>query len=141
MFYLEGFEDRLLDWNNFRKCLIYKDNSLQLITDYYNIADLHSSIYKPWSKESWPSPWELINDNHYCVFSILLGIGYTYLLAFPNQSNLYLHFYKNSKNSTTDFILQVNENYVLNGEQNLMIIKEIPEYQHLLKTEPLINLN
>jgi len=35
----------------------------------------------PYDPDTWPTPWELIDENEYCQFNILLGICYTIQLT------------------------------------------------------------
>jgi len=35
----------------------------------------------PYDAETWPTPWELIDENEYCEFNIILGICYTLQLT------------------------------------------------------------
>lgn len=35
----------------------------------------------PYDQDSWPTPWELIDENEYCDFNVILGICYTFQLT------------------------------------------------------------
>lgn len=51
----------------------------------------------PDSPEQWPTPWELINDNHYCDLAICLGMFYSLALT-QNTDDLELRIYNFENN-------------------------------------------
>ena len=75
------YEERLLEWSNFRKSLESSNDPLQDVIDYYNQFPQVSIHTDPYSKETWPDPWELIHENEYCEYCILLGMCYTLQLT------------------------------------------------------------
>jgi hypothetical protein len=62
--------------------------------------------------ESWPTPWELIYDNEYCVYARALGMIYTLLLSGINDIDLVEAIDDNSEDVV--LVLVDNAKYILN---------------------------
>mgnify|MGYP000105311577 CR=1 FL=1 len=75
------FEDRLLEWKQFREQLETADNPLQSVVDFYNRAPLVAIQADPWDQSTWFDPWELLKENVYCPFVKILAICYTLQLT------------------------------------------------------------
>ena len=76
------FEERLQDWRNLRnQCLLVDyTTSLYLINDWWWRAPTVNH-YLHWDdNQSWPDPWDLLADNHFCDLAKSLGIVYTILM-------------------------------------------------------------
>jgi len=76
-----NFEDRLASWHEFRQSLETSQNPIQDTVDFYKSAPKVSINCDPWDPETWPNPWELLEENVYCECCILLGICYTLRLT------------------------------------------------------------
>ncbi len=79
-------EDKLIQknlsaWYNLRQHL---ETALNPLTDVANFF-LHLPRTKfytdPYDPTTWPTPWELISENEYCNFNLILGICYTIQLT------------------------------------------------------------
>jgi len=75
------FEDRLAIWSSFRDGLGQTEDPIQAAIDFFNKAPLTSIAADPWDKKTWPTPWELIEENTYCEFVKILAICYTLQLS------------------------------------------------------------
>lgn len=73
--------DRLSAWHEFRDQLEVSENPLQDTIDLYNTCPITSFSMDPYNSETWPNPWELLSENTYCNFGIILGISYTLMLT------------------------------------------------------------
>ena len=81
MFNEKVYEDRLASWAVFRGNLTDLDSALFHVRDLYNKAELHSQRYDPWDYANWPTPWTLVFENKYCLFTKTLGMCYTLQLG------------------------------------------------------------
>lgn len=76
-------EDRLRSWREFRSSI----DNLSLTDALQSTAELWAGAsYTPYyldidEPESWPDPWQLIDENVYCDVAKCLGIIYTMLLT------------------------------------------------------------
>jgi len=78
---IRSFEDRLSQWAEFRDNLEDYVDPIQATIDQYSKAPEVSIHTDPYDQTSWPTPWELIKENHYCAFCKLLGIAFTLQLT------------------------------------------------------------
>ena len=101
--------DRLRAWREFRNQLELSKDPVQDTIGLYNTAPIVSISVDPYNTETWPDPWELLNENTYCDFGIILGIAYTLQLT--------------DRFSHTDQKITINTN------------KEVAETKYLLYTD------
>lgn len=75
------YEQRLELWAKFRETLEDSQDPLVDTIDFYRQSPTVSIHTDPWNPESWPTPWELINENQYCEFTRVLGWCYSLQLT------------------------------------------------------------
>jgi len=63
--------------------------------------------------ESWPNPWELLNDNRYCLYGRALGMVYTLMLLGIKDIDIVETICDTQE--TVILVLVDNAKYVLNG--------------------------
>jgi hypothetical protein len=83
------FEERLQDWRDLRdQCLLVDyEIALHLINDWWWRAPIVNH-YLHWDDgESWPDPWDLLADNHFCDLAKSLGIVYTILMLNHDETH------------------------------------------------------
>jgi hypothetical protein len=120
MFHILKYEDRLASWSNFRNTLENCDDPIKEVMEFYNNAPRVSINTDPWDNSIWPNPWELINENQYCDFCILLGICYS--LQLTNRftgSKFEIYIGTDTKKSKTVFLLCVDD-IVIDVESNIV---------------------
>ena len=81
MFNYKKYEDRLASWSDFRKVLETSKDPVQEAISYYDNAPRVSINTDPWDQKTWPTPWELVAENQYCNFCILLVMCYSLQLT------------------------------------------------------------
>lgn len=107
------YEDRLREWNLFRKTLETSLNPLQDAIDFYNQAPMVSIQVDPWDTDSWLNPWELLYENQYCDFSKILAICYSLQLTERFMAEDFeIHIYTNNKESKTIYLLLVQDKVI-----------------------------
>ena len=72
---------RFTSWFNFRKYLETCEDPLNEVSSYFLKFPRVKIYTDPYDSSSWPTAWELIAENEYCEFNILLGICYTLQLT------------------------------------------------------------
>lgn len=106
--------ERLRSWNMLRASLENKDSQTicEEVNNYW--ANLKTERYylHPVDIEDWPTPWELIHDNTYCVYAKALGIIYTLLLLGIEDIDFVEITHDNNENIPV--VLVDNAKYVLN---------------------------
>jgi len=64
-------QQRLADWYAFRQQLETSSTPLDDVHLYFEKLP-HVKVYTdPYDQSSWPTPWELIDENEYCQFNII----------------------------------------------------------------------
>jgi len=79
----QSVDERLTEWIKHRRCLDQSTNPLQEVWDFWNQAPFipHNRNIDPHYQKSWPTPWEIIENNKYDDFTKALMIGWTLKLT------------------------------------------------------------
>ena len=111
------YEGRLLEWSNFRKSLEVSSDPLQDVIDYYNQFPQVSIHTDPYSKETWPDPWELLWNGQYDENTIALGMAYTLELCdWPCEILLI----QDPTKSHVGIVIRIDNKFVLNHNYGLI---------------------
>jgi len=127
MFSLSQYEDRLLEWAEFRQSLEKDEYPFQKVVDFYNRIPRCSINTDPWNKKIWPGPWELVYENQYCNFCIILGMCYTLQLTERFKGEVFeIHIAKDNKNSSLHYYLTI-QGYVLGfSDGEVLHLNQLP---------------
>jgi|TARA_B100001093_G_C26784901_1_gene996221 hypothetical protein len=142
MFYLGRFEDRLSHWAKFRLTLESSDTPFLDVLAYYDKAPRVSINTDPWDQKVWPGPWELINENQYCSFCVMLGMCYTLQLTERfSRANFEIHIAKDNINSSTHYYILVDNDSIIGYEDGKVINKnELPKNVYSQQQYPMPRL-
>lgn len=75
------YEKRLAAWVKFRESLETSIDPLQDVINFYSTIPVTTMNCDPWDRDTWLNPWELLHENEYCEYCILLGMCYTLQLT------------------------------------------------------------
>lgn len=107
------YEQRVAEWHDFRQNLETVEDPLRYAIDFYRSAPIVSIHTDPYDRERWPDPWELVNENQYCEFCLLLGICYSLQLTDRfSASSFEIHIGIDRANSATHYLLYVDNNVI-----------------------------
>jgi len=110
----DRYEDRLVQWRQLRSNNLDNplNQALMTINDWWLQAPLvHRYIrWNDW--DNWPSPWELLADNHFCNLARALGIMYT--IEIMQRSDITHTSLAVSGNSGDNLVLVNKGKYILN---------------------------
>lgn len=124
-------DDRLSEWINQRRRLDEADNPLQEVWDVWHTAPFipHNRKIDPYFQASWPSPWEILQDNKYDDFTRALMIGWTLKLTKKFQnSKVEVRTLVDNVHSREYNLVYVDELWVINYNDNGPVsVDEIPE--------------
>lgn len=133
------FKDKLQDWYTLRENAkhLSLDQRCIAIDNWWQKAPLVNHYLHPSLIEDWPGPWELINDNEYCIYARALGMVYT--LHLTNTTNIEFYEAKDQENNDLALVI-VDNTYVLNYWPNTVQTNQIKDFvlvgklniQHLL---------
>ena len=76
------YQESLADWVSLRReaSLLKQPEQLILINDWWFRAPIVNHLIHWENPKSWPTPWELLNNNGYCELARALGIVYTIMI-------------------------------------------------------------
>ena len=107
------YEERLQLWHDFRSQLETSLDPIQDTIEFYKTAPLNSIAADAWTQDSWPNPWELLEENNYCAFVKILAICYTLQLTdVLSPVNYEIHITQDPKTSTTYYLLYVGDRVI-----------------------------
>lgn len=114
-------DDRLSEWINHRRQLDEAEDPLQDVWDFWHQAPFtpHNRNIDPFYRQSWPSPWEIIQDNKYDDFTKALMIGWTLKLTnkFKN-SKIELRTLVDKARSREYNLVYIDDDWVINYSDN-----------------------
>lgn len=123
----KSYEDRLAAWRDFRETLEAHSDPLQAVIDFYYVAPRAYMHTDPWTKEMWPDPWQLVNENQYDDFCTVLGMCYSLQLTERFKgSSFEIHISTDSTTSSTHYLLFVDDN-VLGWDESYVHKTELPD--------------
>ena len=117
----EQFEKRLQSWHDFRATLETHPDPLQHTIDAYQRVPGVSIHTDPWDETVWPTPWELVQENQYCEFCIVLGMCYSLQLTDRfSGSDFEIHIVIDKENSMFNYLLYIDKSLISYpiGERN-----------------------
>ena len=104
------YEDRLALWREFRSELETAADPIQEAINFYNNAPDCLIAADPFTPSSWPTAWELLEENNYCSFVKILAICYTLQLTEVLKHEKYeIHITRDRKKSATYYLLYVDD--------------------------------
>ena len=68
---------RLLAWREFRQQLEKDEDPFTTVAEVYSNSPKVKFYTDPYDQSTWPTPWELIEENEYCPFNQILGVAYS----------------------------------------------------------------
>jgi hypothetical protein len=68
---------RLKAWAEFRNYLETASDPHEAVAQLYSQTPRVKVYSDPYDQTTWPSPWELIEENEYCPINQLLGVAYS----------------------------------------------------------------
>jgi len=138
----KDYEHRLRAWHHFRHALETSEDSIQLAIDSYLQAPCVSIHTDPWTPDTWPNPWELIQENQYCEFCRLLGICYSLQLTDKfSQAKFEIHIGIDNENSSTFYLLYVNNFIIGYADDTYIHATELPPTIQPQQIHPMPKLN
>jgi len=111
-------DERLVNWQKFREDL----GELPLSTALKNTAELWSRapfktyFLDPLHPETWPDPWKLVTERHYCDIARCLGMVYTIYFT-KHRTNVLpeIRIYQDINACKLYVLLSINDGqYILN---------------------------
>jgi hypothetical protein len=74
-------EKRLAAWQQLRQHLENSATPFDDVVEFFNNFPQVKVYTDPYDQSTWPTAWELIEENEYCPFNMLLAVCYTLQLC------------------------------------------------------------
>jgi hypothetical protein len=135
-------DERLSEWINHRRHLEETEDPLQDVWDFWHQAPFipHNRNIDPYYQKSWPSPWEIIEENKYDDFTKALMIGWTLKLTKKYQnSKIELRTLIDSNQRREYNLIYIDDMWVINYSDNGPI--PAPEITGSFKVENLLEVS
>lgn len=122
------FEKRMSLWRDFRISLESSADPIQDTIDYWNNAPIVTIAADPWDQNTWPDPWEMIQENIYCEFVKILAICYTLQLTTRfSQTRFEINITQDRNNSETKYLLIVDRKCIGYDRSKPISIEKLPK--------------
>jgi len=119
----KNYEQRLKSWSCLRQSLETSEDPFLEVLKFYKQAPYVSIHTDPWSREMWPTPWELIYENQYDDFGRVLGMCYSLQLTERFKGSTF-EIHISTDNSLSYLYLLFVDNHVLGFDDNKSILKK-----------------
>ena len=125
--FTKNFEEQLAAWKKFRESLEDSQEPFRQALDFYKGAPLNRISCDPWNQSTWAGPWELLEENQYCEFAVVLGMCYSLQLTDRFKGSAFeIHICTNNEKSETHYLLFV-DNQVINYNNEVVSQEELPD--------------
>lgn len=116
-----NYDSRLQNWYDLRQKLQNADTATKCIEidKWWQSAPLVNHYLHPHELDTWPGPWELINDNEYCPLARGLGMIYTLLLTGVTDVDFCIG--KDDNDEDVALVTVDNAKYVLNYWPDMVV--------------------
>ena len=74
-------QTRQLAWYQLRQTLETSEDPFSDVAKFFLRLPRVKFYTDPYDSTTWPTPWELIDENEYCEFNLILGMCYTIQLT------------------------------------------------------------
>jgi hypothetical protein len=133
--FLDDYYSRLRSWHQLREDLSRTDlNTICVEVDkFWQHVPLLKHYLHPADTPDWPTPWELISDNNYCLYARGLGMIYTLLLLGVENIDFVDAIDYNDENVC--LVLVDNAKYVLNGYPGSALNSSLSSFTSIRKID------
>ena len=122
----KNYEERLRIWREFRDGLEVSETPFEDVIAFYTNLPIVRYTVDPWGQSTWPSPWQLLEENLYCEFSIVLGMCFSLQLTERFKgSDFEIHICTNNEKSETLYLLFVDD-ICVNYKGRVVPRKDLP---------------
>ena len=126
--FTKNFEQQLDSWKRFRDTLETADDPFTEVINFYKGAPRVSLSCDPWNKKSFPGPWQLLQENEYCDFGIVLGMCYSLQLTDRFAGSKFeIHINTDKEKSETHYFLCIDDSTIIGYNGDVVSVEELPK--------------
>jgi hypothetical protein len=127
-------EHRLNNWYQFRQQLETSSTPLDDVAAYFSKFPKVKIYTDPYDQSTWPTAWELIDENEYCQFNTLLAICYTLqLTSHYKDSKPLIEIAIDRINKTVYYLLFVDDKVYGYDDTGWILAENLPKTLKNLK--------
>lgn len=114
--FLQSSSERLSSWREFRRLLsdIGELDQLTRLAKWASQIPTVTYALDFDNPSSWPTPWELLHENHFCTTAVAYLMEQTLIMLGWEPSRLRLLYIKNADDQEQKMILLVDDTWALN---------------------------
>ena len=108
--------DRLDAWRDFRKSLDGQAEEVQLtmVVEWFAETPISTFVLDFDHPETWPGPWEVMNEGNFCSTAIAYMMQQTLQLVGWDQSRFEFRYIRNNKIEDQMMVLLIDDKWALN---------------------------
>jgi hypothetical protein len=129
---------RLDAWYKFRQQLEDSSDPFLDVAKFFLRLPRVKFYTDPYDQSRWPTAWELISENEYCEFNLILGMCYTLQLTerFKN-SQATINVAIDTINKTVYYLLKIEDKVYGYADEEWISAKDLPKS---LKTQKIYHM-
>ena len=118
---------RLTTWYKFRQQLEESSDPFLDVAKFFLRLPRVKFYTDPYDRERWPTAWELISENEYCEFNLILGMCYTLQLTerFKN-SHATINVAIDTINKVVYYLLKIEDKVYGYADEEWIAVSELP---------------
>lgn len=130
-------QTRQLAWYQLRQQLETSEDPFSDVTTFFLRLPKVKYYTDPYDSSSWPTPWELIDENEYCEFNLILGMCYTMQLTERfKDTRPTINLAIDNVNKTVYYLLCI-EDKVYGYDDSWINVSELPKSLKMQKIYPM----
>ncbi len=132
------YKSTFRSWIDLRERLEFCPDPYTTASNYFNKFPRVKIYTDPFDRSTWPTAWELIDENEYCSFNVLLGICYTLQLTerFKHIQPL-INVALDSENKTMYYMLLIDDKVYGYQEEEWSLQRNLPKSLSVQKSYPM----
>jgi len=106
----------LADWKKFRNDLtaLTEPEQLASVANYWAKAPVKTMAYDPEALDTYPTPWEMMDENDWCRNSVAVGMDFTLRLAGWSPDRLRIKMMRDYDISDQKLVVEIDGQTLLN---------------------------
>ena len=121
------YETRLLEWRALRNDIDQSEDPVRLCLEFWNNIPEVSIAADPYDQSRWPTPWEMIEENNFCLFVKILAICYTLQLTDKfSQMEFEINIVQDRKKQDVSYLLFFDTTCIGYDTMTPILISNLP---------------
>ena len=131
-------QTRQLAWYQLRQTLETSEDPFSDVAKFFLRLPRVKFYTDPYDSSTWPTPWELIDENEYCEFNLILGMCYTLQLTdrFKN-SHATINVAVDTINKAVYYFLKIEDKVYGYADEEWIEVSELPKSLKMQKIYPM----